>query len=185
LIVYLHGDGEGGGHPSCAARDGLPRQVEQGLTLPWMVVSPHCPDPPQPNRPSWSEYADEVAAVVDEVRLKYPVNDTAILLTGASMGGYGTWDIRATPEPVPGPPPLRAAGKRNTAQIAAKATGIVSQARPTPTPEGSSVTTPTAVATPSSSSGSDVARWLTPRTGSSAIRHLPRSPEKPAERSAL
>jgi pimeloyl-ACP methyl ester carboxylesterase len=34
-----------------------------------------------------------VAAVVDEVRLKYPIDDTAILLTGASMGGYGAWDL--------------------------------------------------------------------------------------------
>jgi dipeptidyl aminopeptidase/acylaminoacyl peptidase len=32
-------------------------------------------------------------AVVDEVQLKYPIDDTAILLTGASMGGYGTWDL--------------------------------------------------------------------------------------------
>jgi predicted peptidase len=93
LIVYLHGGGEGGGHPSCAARGGLPRQVEPGLTLPWMVVSPHCPNPPQPNRPSWSEYANGVAAVVGEMRLKYPVDVAAVLLTGASMGGYGTWDL--------------------------------------------------------------------------------------------
>jgi predicted peptidase len=93
MIVYLHGGGEGGGHPSCAARGGLPKQIEQGLTVPWVVVSPHCPNPPQPNRPSWSEYPDEVVAVVDEVRLKYPIDDTAILLTGASMGGYGTWDL--------------------------------------------------------------------------------------------
>ena len=24
MVVYLHGGGEGGGHPSCAARGGLP-----------------------------------------------------------------------------------------------------------------------------------------------------------------
>ena len=95
LVVYLHGGGEGGGHPSCAARGGLPHQVEQGLTVPWVVVSPHCPDPPRPNRPSWSAYPEEVAAVIDEVRLKYPVDDTAVLLTGASMGGYGAWDLAA------------------------------------------------------------------------------------------
>jgi predicted peptidase len=93
MIVYLHGGSDGGGHPSCAARGGLPRQVEQGLTAPWVVVSPHCPDPPQPNRPSWSEYPDEVVAVVDEVRQRYPIDDSAILLTGASMGGYGAWDL--------------------------------------------------------------------------------------------
>ena len=93
MVVYLHGGGEGGGHPSCAARAGLPKQIEQGLTVPWVVVSPHCPNPPQPNRPSWSEYPDEVVAVVDEVRLRYPVDDTAILLTGASMGGFGAWDL--------------------------------------------------------------------------------------------
>jgi predicted peptidase len=34
-----------------------------------------------------------VAAVVDKVRLKYPVDDSAVLLTGASMGGCGTWDL--------------------------------------------------------------------------------------------
>lgn len=95
VIVYLHGGGDGGGHPSGAARGGLPGQIEQGLTVPWVVASPHCPDPPQPNRPSWSEFRDQVTAVVDEVRVKYPVDDTAVLLTGASMGGYGTWDLAA------------------------------------------------------------------------------------------
>jgi predicted peptidase len=47
----------------------------------------------RPNRPSWAEYPDEVTAVVDEVRRRYPVDDTAILLTGASMGGFGAWDL--------------------------------------------------------------------------------------------
>ncbi len=93
MIVYLHGGGEGGGHPSCAARGGLPKQIEQGLTVPWVVVSPHCPNPPQPNRPSWSEYPGEVAAVIDEVRLQYPIDNTAIVLTGMSMGGFGAWDL--------------------------------------------------------------------------------------------
>jgi dipeptidyl aminopeptidase/acylaminoacyl peptidase len=36
---------------------------------------------------------NRTTAVVDEVRLKYPIDDTAILLTGASMGGYGAWDL--------------------------------------------------------------------------------------------
>jgi predicted peptidase len=93
MIVYLHGGGDGGGHPSGAVRGGLPRQIEQGLTAPWVVVSPHCPNPPQPNRPSWSEYPDGVVAVVDEVRLRHPIDCSAILLTGASMGGYGAWDL--------------------------------------------------------------------------------------------
>jgi predicted peptidase len=94
MIVYLHG-GDGGGHPSSPAGYGLPRQIEQGFTVPWVVVSPHCPNLPHPNRHSWSEYPDEVVAVVDEVRLRYPIDDTAILLTGVSMGGHGAWDLAA------------------------------------------------------------------------------------------
>lgn len=93
MIVNLHGGGAGGGHPSCAARAGLPKQIEQGFTVPWVVVSPHCPNLPHPDRHSWSEYPGEVAAVVDEVRLQYPIDDTAILLTGMSMGGFGAWDL--------------------------------------------------------------------------------------------
>ena len=62
MVVYLHGGGEAGGHPSRAAQHGLPEQIERGLTVPWVVVSPHCPDPPQPNRPGWSQYPDEVLA---------------------------------------------------------------------------------------------------------------------------
>jgi predicted peptidase len=95
MVVYLHGGGEGGGHPSGAARGGLPDQIEQGLTVPWVVVSPHCPDPPRPNRPSWSAYLDEVLAVVDEVRSRQTIDGSAILLTGASMGGFGAWDLAA------------------------------------------------------------------------------------------
>lgn len=95
LVVYLHGGGESGGHPSHVVRGGLPKRIEQGWTAPWVVVSPHCPTPPRPNRQSWSEYASEVADLVREIRTCYPIDESAILLTGMSMGGFGAWDVAA------------------------------------------------------------------------------------------
>ena len=68
------------------------------------------------------------------------------------------------------------AGRReaNTAQIRREGRGLVSARPGRPYAlRGRALPTPTAVATPSSSSGSDVARWLTPGTGSSATRRLP------------
>ncbi|MFC7623345.1 dienelactone hydrolase family protein [Microlunatus sp. GCM10028923] len=95
LIIFLHGGAETGGHPSNAARGGLPKQIEQGYAPPFVVVAPHCPNPPHPNRNSWAEFPAEVAAVVAEVRARHPINANAILLTGPSMGGSGTWDLAA------------------------------------------------------------------------------------------
>lgn len=95
LIIFLHGGAETGGHPSNAARGGLPKQIEEGFAPPFVVAAPHCPNPPHPNRDSWAEFPDEVGAVVDELRELYPIDPEAILVTGPSMGGSGTWNLAA------------------------------------------------------------------------------------------
>ena len=96
LIVFLHGGAETGGDLSNTARGGLPHRIENGMSLPSVVLSPHCPAPPHPNRQSWLEFQTELDATVSQVREHYPVDPSAILLTGQSMGGFGTWHLAAS-----------------------------------------------------------------------------------------
>lgn len=93
LIVFLHGGAETGGDPSNAARGVLPREIEEGFTPPFAVLSPHCPNPPHPNRQSWLGYAHEVDATIGQICERYPVDPSAVLLTGPSMGGFGAWHL--------------------------------------------------------------------------------------------
>jgi poly(3-hydroxybutyrate) depolymerase len=95
LVVFLHGGGESGGHPSRAVRGGLPMRIERGWAVPWVVASPHCPTPPHPNRQGWSGHVSEGAGLVREIRSRYPIDEGAILLTGMSMGAFGSWEVAA------------------------------------------------------------------------------------------
>lgn len=95
MVVFLHGGAETGGDPSNAARGGLPREIEQGFEPAFVAVSPHCPIPPHPNRQSWLEFPNELDATVEQVRERYLIDPSAILLTGQSMGGFCTWHLGA------------------------------------------------------------------------------------------
>ena len=73
-------------------RHGLPRVIERGNRLPFIVASPQCPTG------EWWD-ADALGALVDEVEERHAVDPDRIYVTGLSMGGYGTWRLaQAQPE---------------------------------------------------------------------------------------
>jgi predicted peptidase len=84
LIIFLHGVGERGHNVEIVRRNGLPKSLEEGLAIPFIVVAPQCPD-----NEGWQP--ERIKKVLDEVLEKYPVDVNRIYLTGLSMGGFGTW----------------------------------------------------------------------------------------------
>ncbi len=94
LVVFLHGAGERGDDLELVKKHGPPKLIEQGKSLPCIVVSPQCPR----NR-AWHTQVFELTALIDDIVEKYNVDEDRIYLTGLSMGGFGTWALAAyTPE---------------------------------------------------------------------------------------
>jgi predicted peptidase len=47
------------------------------------------------DRQCWSVHDSEVAALVRDIRTRYPIDQNAIPLTEMSMGAFGGWDVAA------------------------------------------------------------------------------------------
>ena len=88
LIICLHGSGGGKRDMTSATSGGLPKKMEDGAKLPFIIVAPLCP-----GNEWWC--ASSVVEVLDDVSAKYHVDAKRVYLTGLSMGGYGTWDTAA------------------------------------------------------------------------------------------
>lgn len=99
MVVYLHG-------ASCRGRDGR-AQLMAGLgpavklrekTFPMIAVFPQCETFHGRLLGGWSEYPDDAERalrIIAEVERNYRVNPRHRILTGVSMGGFGTWKIAA------------------------------------------------------------------------------------------
>lgn len=85
LMIFLHGSGERGDDLEKVKVNGPPKLAAQGRALPFIVVSPQCPE-----REWWEP--EEVNDLIDSVQAKYRVDADRIYLTGLSMGGFGTWE---------------------------------------------------------------------------------------------
>lgn len=92
VIVFLHGSGERGSDLEKVKIHGPPKLIAKGQELPFIVVSPQCPD-----RQRWSPPL--LSGMLDEVIAKNCVDQDRIYLTGLSMGAFATWDwAMAEPE---------------------------------------------------------------------------------------
>jgi predicted peptidase len=87
LILFLHGSGDRGTDVTSAAifHGGPPQVIAGGRKVPAIVVSPRCPDE------WWS--APVLGQFIDVISAKYRVDPDRIIVTGASMGGFGTWEL--------------------------------------------------------------------------------------------
>ena len=93
FILFLHGAGERGEnfeHYKIA----LPKMLKQGYTREAVIVCPQCP-----LELTWSLLTLNVKTYLDDMIKTYNADEKQILITGLSMGGYGTWEmIIAYPE---------------------------------------------------------------------------------------
>jgi predicted peptidase len=66
--------------------------VDQGQSLPYVLVSPQCPGADR-----WNSEKQQAALLqlLDHVSSRYKIDADRIYLTGLSMGGYGSWRLAA------------------------------------------------------------------------------------------
>jgi predicted peptidase len=88
LVLYLHGAGERGSDLERLKRHGPPKMVAEGKKLPFILVSPQCPD-----GDIW--HADTLDAFLGYMTEHYRVDPDRVYCTGLSMGGYGAWELAA------------------------------------------------------------------------------------------
>jgi len=107
LLLFLHGAGERGRDNQAQLANDALAFVDSKLQteLPTIVVYPQCPEDMQWVDSDWKKGTYSVAetpvskpmtAVLELLawlRANHAVDPTRILVTGLSMGGYGTWDI--------------------------------------------------------------------------------------------
>jgi len=114
LMLFLHGAGERGDDLTKVKVHGPPKLVEQGKSLPFIVVSPQCPTG---SRWSSPDQVGALIALLDEIVENYRVDESRVYLTGLSMGGHGTWTLASTcPERFAAIAPICGGGDRRMAR---------------------------------------------------------------------
>lgn len=88
LLIYLHGAGERGKNFDHIYRHGVPKLIKQGWDFNAIVLFPQCPADF-----IWNNMVKELKTIIDSVIEEYGILKDRIVLTGSSMGGYGTWEM--------------------------------------------------------------------------------------------
>lgn len=90
LVIYLHGkDGCGSNLDRLMKIEGIPQYIDQGKIYPnAIVISPQCP-----TGSSWTNQANAVMELIETVVAEQNIDRSRISLTGASLGGIGTFNI--------------------------------------------------------------------------------------------
>jgi len=83
LILFLHGGGEAGDDLFLVKKEGLPRLLQQGQHIPFVVASPQSP------RKAWS--IPDLILFLDEIERTYRVDRERVYVTGLSTGAYASW----------------------------------------------------------------------------------------------
>ncbi len=92
-ILFLHGLGERGSDGVKHTTVGLGKAIKANPErFPCIVIMPQCPDDRR-----WTGMMETVVmGILDEAMDKYNVDTKRIVLTGLSMGGFGTWTVGRT-----------------------------------------------------------------------------------------
>ncbi len=91
LLVYLHGAGERGERLDHLYRHGIPKLLGEGREYEAYILAPQCP-----RGFVWNNVVAELKELIDRTVAELGVKPDRILLTGSSMGGYGTWEMGLT-----------------------------------------------------------------------------------------
>jgi predicted peptidase len=88
LLLFLHGRGQRGDDLTLIKKHGIPQVVEAWRDTPFITVSPQCPE-----SATWEALVDSLAALLDDLNVRYAVDAQRVYLTGLSMGGRGSWRL--------------------------------------------------------------------------------------------
>ena len=86
LMLFLHGAGERGNDVEKVKQNGPPKLVGRRKAFPFIVVSPQCAEGKR-----WRP--DALMALLDDVVSQHRVDEDRVVVTGLSLGGYGTWTL--------------------------------------------------------------------------------------------
>jgi predicted peptidase len=86
LLVFLHGIGERGLDPNLIRKYSLPKFLDEGLEIPFIVYAPQCPD-----LHSWPELTESVVSGTKAITNQFAISEQ--YLTGFSMGARGLWAL--------------------------------------------------------------------------------------------
>jgi predicted peptidase len=92
MMLFLHGRGESSGPLSIVAKWGPPRRVEHGEDMPYILVSPQCPE-----KENWAQSGQQelLLKLIEHIENEFKVDEDRVYLTGLSMGGFGSWRLAA------------------------------------------------------------------------------------------
>jgi len=85
LVFFLHGSGERGRDLAKVKLNGPGKYATAGRHFPFVLVAPQVPD-----GMAWD--SDALEALRADLVARLPVDPDRVLMTGLSMGGYGTWN---------------------------------------------------------------------------------------------
>lgn len=90
VVFFLHGSGERGDDLEKNRAHGPFKELANGRKIPAIVIAPQCP-----TGDSWSSerMTAALSGLFDHIEKTYRVDRKRELLTGLSMGGYGTWTL--------------------------------------------------------------------------------------------
>ncbi len=112
LMLFMHGAGERGSDLNLVKKHGPPKLVGKNPELnKFIIVSPQCPTGGR-----WDVVA--MKGLIDHIASTQPVDKNRIIITGLSMGGYGTWAMLAKyPNLAAAAVPICGGGKPETAAL--------------------------------------------------------------------
>lgn len=85
LMIFLHGSGEQGSDLASVKVNGPPKLVEADPDYPFVLISPQLPA----GLEAWD--TGQLDAMLDWALKSLPIDPDRVVLTGLSLGGYGTW----------------------------------------------------------------------------------------------
>lgn len=93
VMLFLHGAGERGENLQAVKVHGPPKLVEQQRSdFPFILISPQCP------KDHWwpgDVQQHLLAELVDHVISRFKTDRRRVVVTGLSMGGFGSWEMTA------------------------------------------------------------------------------------------
>ena len=85
LVLFLHGSGERGDDLARVKAHGPGKYAAAGRSFPFVLVAPQVAD-----GMAWD--SDALEALRAELVARLPIDPDRVLMTGLSMGGFGTWN---------------------------------------------------------------------------------------------
>jgi len=92
LMIFLHGRGESNGPLDIVSMWGPPKKAKNGDKLPFILISPQCP---KEDRWASDTQMERILKLITQIKKEFPIDDNQIILTGLSMGGFGSWELAA------------------------------------------------------------------------------------------